>query len=114
MWTSRLDDLLKEAERAGVLKRGNTINRKLPTPHVKIPKVEDWFKELEKLAAIKDPKKTKETICLLEGVGGMGKSTCALDLALQLQGAASRQALLHSHFLTSHFESLLSSFMSSG
>ena len=94
LWTYRLDALLKEATENGALKRGNKIARQLPTLHVKIPKVDEWCNDLIELAAAEPP---KETICLLEGIGGMGKSTCALELALRLEGKASmagRMALL--------------------
>ena len=82
-WTKTLDELLKEAKEAGVLQAGMRISRKLPTPYVRIPELESLYVAIKETAA----KNLKtQTHCLIEGAGGFGKSTCALDLALRLQG----------------------------
>ena len=82
-WDATLDRLLKEANDAGAFQPHIKIIQQLPTPHVEIPRVGVWCKELQELGATKP---RFQTLCLLEGGGGMGKSTCALDLALRLQG----------------------------
>ena len=83
-WNKRLDDLVKEATDAGALQPHKRIFQKLPSPHVTIPIVAEWCEELHQMGVARSE---TQTLCLLEGTGGMGKSTCALDLALQLQGA---------------------------
>ena len=78
-WSARLDKLLADAKEAGIVKPHVRISRRLPKPHIEIPEVEAWCKELHS-KQLED-----QTLCLVEGCGGFGKSTFALAVALKLQ-----------------------------